>query len=98
VLSSNVRHITVHSDYPFKQVDRTQTKVEVYVDNELKVIEVDRQWANSIGNLMVRCSKKAVGDAVGDFDGAKKTVKLKLTVVPKEGTAVSASDTIVVKK
>ena len=74
VLSSGGDQLTIHTDFPYVAADDAILDIGdtpgVYVVT----------WADDCGNLVVRCSKKAVSEAVGDFDGRFTKVDVTLTV------------------
>jgi hypothetical protein len=91
VLSSGGDQLTIHTDFPYRMVD------EVYLDigdDDVSVVT----WADDCGNLVARCSKNAVKEAVGDFDGKFTTVDVKLIVWDLDGKHVEGVETLRVRK
>jgi hypothetical protein len=74
VLSSGGDQLTIHTDIPYLDVDTVG--LDIGESTGVSVVT----WADDCGNLVVRCSKEAVSEAVGDFDGRFTTVDVTLTV------------------
>ena len=73
VLSSDGGSVTVHTDVPFRlaetvffYVDGTEVAVRTFADDRL--------------NLVAQCSKGAVKEVIGEFEGKFKTVTFTLVV------------------
>ena len=86
VLSSGGGKLTVHTDVPFGRnvpvsLAVNGTPVRVYT------------FPDSLGNLVAQCTKAAVKQVLGDFDGKRTTATITLTV-----NGISESQTITVKK
>ncbi len=91
VLSSGGDQLTIHTNAPYLLVD------DVVLDiGDASDVSVNT-WADDCGNLVVRCSKESVKNAVGDFDGRFTTVAVGLTVEYDE-TTDEACETLRVKK
>ncbi len=90
VLSSGVQSVTVHTDYPYWMVDVEGVRL-VVGGTEVPILYT---WANSSGNLVVRCSKDDVSEVVVFPVGASTTTAMVKLDVNDE----SASQSIVVRK
>ncbi len=88
VLSSGVQSVTVHTDCPYWTVE----KVQLFVgETEVPILYT---WANSSGNLVVRCSKDDVAEVVVFPEGASTTT----AIVTLSVNGDSAWQSIVVRK
>lgn len=74
VLSSGGDQLTIHTDFSYRAV-RTVT-LDIGDTTEVFIVT----WADDCGNLVARCSKTAVREAVGVFSGKFTTVDVTLTV------------------
>ncbi|MBU0507436.1 hypothetical protein KKH27_01185 [bacterium] len=86
VLSSKGGQLTVHTDVPFS------TAVTVVLEVNGTTIAVNT-FADDRGNLVAQCSKEAVKEVIGDFQGETTTATISLTV-----NGVTDSEVIRVKK
>ena len=93
VLSSGGDQLTIHTNVGFSAVDGVTLDI-----GDIHLMEDDlAMWADSCGNLVVRCSKEDVEEAVGDFDGLFKEIDVTLTVV-SGGAADSDTQVLRVRK
>lgn len=91
VLSSGGDQLTIHTDFRYSAAEAVALDIGNTPDVGI------RTWADSCGNLVVRCSKAAVEDEVGDFDDRFTTVAVTLTVFYGEDGEDSVSDTEVLR-
>ena len=96
VLSSGGHQLTIHTDVPYRAVDGAILDIGDSSDVAIST------FADDCGNLVVRCRKDAVEDAVGDFRGRFTTIDVTLwvTYVDEDLKTVdtSATETLRVKK
>ena len=86
VLSAGGGKLSVHTDVPLAMVD----SVSLAVNGTTIKASI---FADDCGNLVARCSKEAVKDVIGDFEGKTTTATVALTV-----NGDSDQETIRVKK
>jgi hypothetical protein len=81
VLSSGGDQLTIHTNFPHSAVDDVTL---VIAGND---VTVENTWADDCGDLVVRCSKEAVREAVGPFEDKFTEVDVTLTVTatPESG-------------
>lgn len=91
VLSSGGNQLTIHTDVPEAAV------CEVALDIGGPVVDI-ATFADDCGNLVVRCSKGAVEEAVGDFPGRFTTIDVTLAIECLNGTQHRATETLRVRK
>ena len=94
VLSSGGDQLTIHTDCPFGAVEGVTLDIGGATE-----VELEDTWADDCGNLVVRCTKETVAEAVGDFDDKFTEVDVTLTVAYKDGSAPdSATEILRVRK
>ena len=87
VLSSGGDQLTIHTDFPYSAAGEVTLNIGDVLDVDVVT------FSDDCGNLVVRCSKDDVEEAVGDFDSRFTTVTVTLTV-----NSETASDILRVRK
>lgn len=78
VLSSKGGNLTVHTDVPFRSVDRDSVCLQI--NGTIVEEEEVGLFADSCGNLVVQCGKDVVKEIVGEIRGKSVAATVKLTV------------------
>lgn len=92
VLSSGGDQLTIHTDFNYVDVD--DVTLDIGDTTGVSIVT----WADDCGNLVARCSKDDVADAVGDFRGKFTRVMVTLTVDYDDDKWVSDSEVLRVRK